>query len=88
LKFEIKVENRDWKTLKTPENLKIALLSCPDPGFPVAVPPCCCFYSPIVVDINGDGFDLTDAAGGIRFDASGQGAFVQVAWSRANSDDA
>jgi hypothetical protein len=42
---------------------------CPDPRFPVsAAPPCCCFYSPIVIDINGNGFDLTDAAGGIRFD--------------------
>ncbi|MGB7209705.1 MAG: hypothetical protein WBD27_13665 [Pyrinomonadaceae bacterium] len=40
------------------------------------------------MDIAGNGFNLTDADGGIRLDASGQGAFVQTAWSRANSDDA
>jgi hypothetical protein len=62
--------------------------SCLISSYPVQYLNCCCFYSPIVIDISGNGFDLTDAAGGIRFDASGQGAFVQVAWSRANSDDA
>lgn len=63
-------------------------IDCPDPGYPASFPPCCCFFSPIVVDVEGDGFDLTDADGGVRLDASGQGAFVQTGWTRANSDDA
>jgi hypothetical protein len=29
-------------------------VDCPNPLFPVRYPPCCCYYSPIVVDINGE----------------------------------
>ena len=51
-------------------------------------PPCCCFYSPIIVDINGDGFSFTDAATGIRFDPAGTGTLFQVSWTTAGTDDA
>lgn len=51
---------------------------------------CCCsfFSSPIVIDTSGDGFDLTDAAGGVNFDLANNGNAERVGWSVPNSDDA
>jgi hypothetical protein len=49
---------------------------------------CQCGQSPIVIDVDGDGFDLTDAAGGVRFDINGDGTQEQIAWSANNSDEA
>jgi hypothetical protein len=61
-------------------------VSCPSNTIPY--PPCCCFYSPIIVDINGDGFHFTDAASGVRFDPAGTGTLFQASWTVAGSDDA
>ena len=49
---------------------------------------CCCTYSPVIVDVNGDGVNLTDAAAGVLFDTGGDGTLDRVAWTTANSDDA
>lgn len=49
---------------------------------------CCTAQSPIVVDINGDGVNLTDAEHGIVFDISGSGTAKHLAWTVADSDDA
>jgi len=49
---------------------------------------CCCTWSPILVDISGNGFDLTDAPSGVQFDAGGDGQPDLVAWPSPNSDDA
>jgi hypothetical protein len=40
-----------------------------------------------VIDIEGDGFALTDAAGGVNFDVDSNGPAERVAWTAANSDD-
>ena len=48
----------------------------------------CRCQSPIVVDIEGNGFNLTDGAGGVEFDLAGDGTKYQIAWTAANSDDA
>jgi hypothetical protein len=43
--------------------------------------------SPIVIDVAGNGFDLTDAAGGVLFDIRSDGRPQQVAWTRGHHDD-
>lgn len=44
--------------------------------------------SPVLIDVAGNGFRLTDVAGGIRFDLRAQGHPLQVAWTTKDSDDA
>lgn len=45
-------------------------------------------YDPILIDVSGDGYSLTSAADGVRFDMAGDGTPVQMAWTSAGSDDA
>lgn len=44
--------------------------------------------SPIVVDILGNGFNLTNAQGGVDFDVNSNGIAERTSWTVANSDDA
>jgi len=46
------------------------------------------FNSPILIDLNGDGYALTDAAGGVAFDLDANGRAEHIAWTAAGSDDA
>lgn len=48
----------------------------------------CVPSSPIVIDIEGNGFNLTDGASGVWFDLRGVSVPVLTAWTAANSDDA
>lgn len=48
----------------------------------------CYFMCPVVVDAEGDGFDLTDEPGGVYFDVDGDGQQEHVAWTSAGADEA
>ncbi|MGI9105033.1 MAG: hypothetical protein ACR2G4_02165 [Pyrinomonadaceae bacterium] len=45
-------------------------------------------YSPIVIDVKGDGFNLTSANGGVSFDVEGDSIPDDLSWTSAGSDDA
>ena len=49
---------------------------------------CKCEASPIVIDVAGNGFDLTGAESGVGFDINGDGSPDLLSWTSANSDDA
>ena len=49
---------------------------------------CCYPPSPILIDVAGNGFSLTDLAGGTYFDIGGDGRIDHVSWTTAAADDA
>ena len=54
-----------------------------------AIPLCWCSSSPILIDIEGNGFSVTNAVNGVPFDFNGDGTVSgKLAWTTANSDDA
>ncbi|HEU4593832.1 MAG TPA: hypothetical protein VFS10_01600 [Pyrinomonadaceae bacterium] len=48
----------------------------------------CSPATPIVLDVAGDGFNLTSGDGGVSFDLSGDGIGAKMSWTSAGSDDA
>jgi hypothetical protein len=47
-----------------------------------------CQTSPILIDVLGNGFSLTDAAAGTQFDVANHGSPQQIAWTSGGADDA
>jgi hypothetical protein len=48
----------------------------------------CTGNSPIMLDVLGDGYNLTSAPNGVNFDLNSDGTAEQLGWTSANSDDA
>ena len=44
-------------------------------------------WTPILIDVLGNGFDLTDATKGVDFN-DGSGTIIRTSWTTANTDDA
>jgi len=61
---------------------------CPSGTWPQPSIGCCCWSSPVVVDISGNGFNLTGGAEGVEFDINADGVRERVSWTAVNSDDA
>lgn len=65
-------------------------------AFPFGCPPgsvdggqgCCCLPTPLLIDVSGNGFELTAGNLGIMFDLGGDGRKEPVAWTKHGTDDA
>jgi hypothetical protein len=49
---------------------------------------CVPYNTPILVDVDGDGFDLSSSAAGVSFNLNNTGGSEQLAWTNTGSDDA
>lgn len=45
-------------------------------------------FTPVLIDVRGDGFRLTDADRGVEFDLNGDGIVEKTSWTSPGSDDA
>jgi hypothetical protein len=66
-----------WSRLFEPTGPALYTCQCNDPG-----------STPVVIDLAGDGFDLTSAANGVNFDLNSDGIKEKLSWISPNSDDA
>jgi hypothetical protein len=50
---------------------------------------CCCIVeTPVLIDVLGDGFNLTNPTNGVNFDIDMNGTREKLSWTATNSDDA
>lgn len=75
----------DYNAVGSPDGCGTGFTAFTETGDPESA--CCAPYSPIIVDVNGDGFSLTDGYNGVLFDAGGDGRMDRCAWTTVGSDD-
>lgn len=46
-----------------------------------------CWPSPVLIDVSGNGFNLTNGAGGVNFDLNSDNIREKLSWTSAGSDD-
>jgi hypothetical protein len=78
----------DQEILNNPNGLYNTGGDSGDPGQDLCNPTCGSGESPVILDISGNGFDLTSAAGGVQFDMAGTGHPIQIAWTAQGADNA
>ncbi|MEK6322797.1 MAG: hypothetical protein AABN33_14065 [Acidobacteriota bacterium] len=61
---------------------------CPSGTWPSSYPNCCCSATPVLIDVSGNGYDLTSWAEGANFDLNNDGTAEHLSWTAAGSDDA
>jgi hypothetical protein len=90
--------------IKTGEFESATAQSCCIQGSPPSSPPCyapnnwrwygepdcywSCEESPIIIDMNNDGYNLTSTANGVSFDLQGMGVITKWSWTSGHSDEA
>lgn len=76
----------------SPTNRDACLNSCrfwdPEQCVCFGTPDCGGSNSPILIDIQGNGFNLTNAVNGVSFDIDAEGVAERIGWTAAGSDDA
>jgi len=84
--------NCSYSVVCSPANRQACLNSCrfwdPEQCVCYGTPNCGGPNSPILIDIQGNGFSLTSAAGGVDFDIDAEGVKERIGWTAAGSDDA
>jgi len=66
----------------------LTYINCTDAGGFMDYNCHCWYFTPIVVDVLGNGFNLTNAADGVNFDMNMDGQAEHLSWTATNSDDA
>ena len=61
---------------------------CDEGGWSFEWCACVPYYSPILIDVAGNGFDLTNSSDGINFNLNNIGGNERIAWTVAGTDDA
>lgn len=80
--------NNSCATVQDPQNTKTTIPNC-QTDCPSNSRTCIpCGQSPIVLDVDGNGYQLTDAVNGVRFDISGTGNPIQMGWTAPGSTNA
>jgi hypothetical protein len=78
----------DYCTDQAPGSCDILPEICDRGGWSFEWCACIPYNTPILIDVAGNGFDLTKAADGVDFNLNNRGGREKMAWTRRSTDDA